>query len=54
MGLKGFMSSLGMNGFATIALLAFFVMFVAIVVWTMTRPKQEMDRLARLWEDDDA
>jgi cbb3-type cytochrome oxidase subunit 3 len=48
MGLKGLLSGLGMNGFAVIGLVAFFALFVAIVVWTYTRPQREIECQARL------
>lgn len=54
MGLKGLMSAMGMNGFATAALVICFVVFVAILVWTWTRPKSEIDRHARLCLDETA
>jgi cbb3-type cytochrome oxidase subunit 3 len=54
MGLKGLMSGLGMNLFAVTALTVFFALFVAIVVWTYTRPKREIECQARLpLEEDD-
>jgi hypothetical protein len=54
MDLKGLMSSLGMNWYALVALVLFFGSFVSIVVWTLTRPRHEIEAQSRLWEDDDA
>ena len=53
MELKGLMSGMGMDPFALISLLLFFGSFVAIVVWTWTRPKEEIETLSRLYEDDE-
>lgn len=53
MGLKGLMSSMGMDPFAMISLLLFFGSFVTILIWTYTRPKQDIESLSRLWEDDE-
>ena len=53
MGLKGFMSSLGMNWYGLVALVLFFVSFVSIVVWALTRPRKEIEEQSRLYEDDD-
>ena len=54
MGLKGLLSGLGMDVFAVTALVAFFALFVAIVVWTWTRPQREIECQARLpLEEDD-
>ena len=50
--MKGLMSELGMNGFTTIALVVSFCAFVAVVIRTLTRPQQEIDAQARLYEDD--
>jgi hypothetical protein len=47
------MSSLGMNWYALVALVLFFCSFVSIVVWTFTRPRQEIEAQSRLWEDDE-
>jgi cbb3-type cytochrome oxidase subunit 3 len=53
MGLKGLMSGMGMNAFASLGLVLFFGAFVAIVIWTYTRPKEEIEAQSRLWEDDE-
>ncbi len=53
MGLKGLMSSLGMDVFALVGLALFFCTFLGIVIWAYTRPRKEIERLSRLWEDDE-
>ena len=53
MGLKGLMSSLGMDLYGMIALILFFGSFVSIIVWTLTRPRHEIEAQSRLWEDDE-
>jgi hypothetical protein len=53
MGLKGLMTSLGMNWYGLVALVLFFGSFVSIVVWTLTRPRKEIEAQSRLFEDDD-
>jgi len=53
MGLKGLMSGLGMEVFALVGLALFFFTFLGIVIWAYTRPRNEIDRLSRLWEDDE-
>jgi cbb3-type cytochrome oxidase subunit 3 len=53
MGLKGLMSSLGMNLYAVIALVLFFGSFLAIAVWAFTRPQKEIEAQSRLWEEDE-
>ncbi len=46
--LRDVISQSGFEVFQQIALLLFFVVFVAIVVRTWMRPRQEMDRYAHL------
>jgi hypothetical protein len=53
MDLKGLMSSMGMNIYALIALVLFFGSFVSIVIWTLTRPRSEIQAQSRLYEDDE-
>jgi cbb3-type cytochrome oxidase subunit 3 len=53
MGLKGLMSALGMDLYGLIALVLFFGAFVSIIVWTLTRPRKEIEAQSRLWEDDE-
>lgn len=50
---KGLMSSLGMNWYAMVSLVLFFCSFLTVLVWTLTRPRQEIESQSRLWEDDD-
>jgi hypothetical protein len=55
MGLKGLMTAMGMNAFASAGLLISFSAFVAILVWVWTRPQNEIEKQARLCiEDDDS
>ncbi len=51
MGLKGLLSGLGLNPFGLIALVLSLGTFLAILVWTLTRSRQELERQARLWEE---
>ncbi len=53
MGLKGLMTGMGMTPFALVSLVLSFSAFVAVLVWTFTRSRQELDAQSRLWEDDD-
>jgi cbb3-type cytochrome oxidase subunit 3 len=53
MGLKGLMTSLGMNWIALIALVVFFCAFLGILIWTWTRPRGQMEARARLPVDDE-
>ena len=53
MGLRGLMSSLGMNPFGLLSLVLFFVSFLAVLMWTCTRSRQELELQSRLWEEDE-
>ena len=53
MGIKGLMSAMGMNTFATIGLLISFTAFMALVLWIWTRPQNEIETQARLCFEDD-
>ena len=53
MGLKGWLTSMGLNPFGLISLGLFFASFLAILMWTFTRSRQEIEVQSRLWEDDD-
>ena len=53
MGLKGLLTSVGMNPFGLTALVLSFTAFVAVVLWTLTRPKREIEAQSRLWEEED-
>jgi len=54
MGLKGLMSEMGMNAFAVLALVLFFGSFLAILLWTMTRSRREIEAHANIpLQDDD-
>jgi hypothetical protein len=47
------MSAMGMDLYGLIALVLFFGSFVSIIIWTLTRPRQEIEAQSRLWEDDE-
>lgn len=51
--IDGLLSRLGMAHYGVVALLLFFGLFVAIVIWTMTRSRREIDEQADLWKDDE-
>jgi hypothetical protein len=51
--LDGLLSRLGMAPYGIVSLIVFFAAFTSIVIWTCTRPKKEIERQARLWEDDE-
>lgn len=53
MGLKGLMSGMGMNVFGMISLVLAASAFVAIVIWTFTRPRKELETYSRLWEEEE-
>jgi cbb3-type cytochrome oxidase subunit 3 len=53
MGFKGLMSDLGMNPFGLVSLVLCFASFLAILLWTGTRSRHEIERQSRLWEDDE-
>ncbi len=46
-------SGSGMSIYAQVALVIFFLAFVAVVIWVLRRPKREIDRQSRLPLDDD-
>lgn len=50
---KTLTGGLELGTLGTIALLLFFGVFVGIVVWTYTRPRQEIEAQSRLWEDEE-
>jgi len=50
---KGLMSGLGMNVFTLAAMVISFSAFVAVLIWTFTRPRQQIEAQSRLWEDDE-
>jgi cbb3-type cytochrome oxidase subunit 3 len=50
---KTLMGGLELGVLGTVALLLFFCTFVGIVIWTFTRPRQEIEAQSRLWEDDE-
>jgi cbb3-type cytochrome oxidase subunit 3 len=44
---------MGMNIFGLIGLVIFFSVFVAVVAWVWSRPRQEMDACARIPVDEE-
>jgi hypothetical protein len=48
MGIRGFMNSVGLEWVGGVVLIVAFVTFVAIVIWTLTRPQRTVDRWAQL------
>jgi hypothetical protein len=48
MGIRGFMSTAGFEWVGGVVLVVAFVTFVAIVVWTLTRPQRTIEQWARL------
>ncbi len=50
--MKGLLTELGMNPFTLASTVISFVAFIAILVWTVTRPQAEIDKQARLYEDE--
>ena len=50
---KTLMGGLELGTCGTIALVLFFCAFVGILIWTLTRPRQEIEAQSRLWEDDE-
>ena len=48
MELKGLMSGMGMNVFAMVSMVLFVVSFVAILIWTFTRPSKEIESYANM------
>ena len=48
MGLRGLMSGMGMNLFAMLSMVLFVGSFMAILVWTLTRPSKEIESCANL------
>jgi len=50
---KTLTGGLELGTLGAIALLLFFGVFVGIVVWTYTRPRQEIEAQSRLWEDEE-
>ncbi|NUQ61249.1 MAG: hypothetical protein HUU20_02105 [Pirellulales bacterium] len=53
MGLKGLMSGMGMSSFTIAAMVIALATFVAVVIWTFRRPRDEMEADSRLWMDDE-
>ena len=50
---KTLMGGLELGPYGTIALVLFFAAFVGILIWTFTRPRQDIETQSRLWEDEE-
>ena len=50
---KTLLGGLELGTCGTIALVLFFCSFVGIMIWTFTRPRQEIEAQSRLWEDEE-
>lgn len=50
---KTLLGGLKLGTWGSIALVLFFLAFVAIVIRTFTRPRQEIEAESRLWEDEE-
>ena len=50
---KTLMGGLELGVLGTIALLLLFGAFVGILIWTFTRPRQDIEAQSRLWQDDE-
>ena len=50
---KSLTGGLELGTLGTIALLLFFCAFVGILIWTFTRPRQDIETQSRLWEDEE-
>lgn len=52
MKLSDVMGGTGLSWYAQVGLVVFLVVFVAVVIWTLTRPKKRMDLDAQIPLDD--
>jgi hypothetical protein len=52
MGLKGILTSIGLNGLGIATTVVAALVFVGIVIWAYTRPREQIEADARLWMDD--
>jgi len=50
---KTLLGGLELGTYGSIALVLSFVSFVGIMIWTFTRPRQEIEAQSRLWEDEE-
>ncbi len=50
---KTLLGGLELGTYGSIALVLFFLAFLAIIVRTYTRPRQEIEAQSRLWEDEE-
>ena len=51
--MRGLLTELGMNTFTVAAMIVSLVAFTAILFWVYTRPQEEIDAQAKLYDDDD-
>lgn len=50
---KTLLGGLELGTYGGTALVLFFGSFVGILIWTFTRPRQEIEAQSRLWEDEE-
>lgn len=50
---KTLLGGLELEIYGSIALVLCFGAFVGIMIWTFTRPRQEIEAQSRLWEDEE-
>jgi hypothetical protein len=53
MGLHGILTALGMNALGVVGLVLAFGAFLGILVWTFTRPADQIEAASRLWMDEE-
>ena len=51
--LKSVLAGLNLNWLGVLSLLLAFAGFVAVLVWTFTRPREQIEAESRLWMDDE-
>lgn len=52
MGIRGVLSSWGLDWLGSVVLIVCFVVFLAILVWTLTRSRKEIEERANIPLDD--
>lgn len=50
---KTLLGGLELGTYGSIALVLFFAAFIGIMIWTFTRPREEIEAQSRLWEDEE-